>query len=199
MFVLETAILIFIFLVLSAKWNKLLPIPLILTVLAMGFMVVEIYTYQETTRVIPTSGIVAFSNNESIAFTFYQDITRTKVFEHGYWGMIEVGGTSHISVYLANEGSVPFWGYTSGIDWNPIHAGNYIQITSDFGDEPIYPQRIRKVTFQLDVSSSVANSQPLIEDFGFDIFFNARDEPIEYFELTIDVVGEGTVDVQVNP
>jgi len=85
------------------------------------------------------------------------------------WGTIEPGSTVDKTCYIRNEGNSVSTLSLQTSNWDPSEAGNYIDLSWDYGGQSVNPDEVVQVTFTLSVSSSVQN----ITSFGFDITISA--------------------------
>jgi len=95
----------------------------------------------------------------------YWDITATKICDTIDWGALSPGESKTITVYLKNTGKAPITGSFNLTGWDPPEAANYLSLQWDFGEHPLSPSRIRKVSFTLTVSPDIHD----ITDFRFTI------------------------------
>ena len=85
------------------------------------------------------------------------------------WGTIEPGSTVNKTCYIRNEGNSASTLELQTSNWNPSEAGNYIDLSWDYGGQSLNLDEVVQVTFTLSVSSSIQN----ITNFSFDITISA--------------------------
>jgi len=115
-----------------------------------------------------TSGTYKITNIASmiaIDFDVTWDITGTQSCTEVNWGTLKPGSNKSITLYIRNTGSAKLSGSFNTTDWIPVIASNYITLTWNFGEAPLYPNRIRTTIFTLSISPDIMN----ITDFSFSI------------------------------
>jgi len=112
----------------------------------------------------------AVNNNSSIIITsqaslgelqasFYYDITTTVLVNEINWGTLEPGQVLTLTVYLKNEGTIPFIASMYTENWYPTEADSYVTINWDNNQTAfIYPNRIRKIGITIQISPDVVYS-----------------------------------------
>lgn len=121
---------------------------------------------------IPTSG-VALSGEAS--FGVYWDVTGTRQVTEIAWGTLEPGQVGNSTFYVRNEAISEIYCAVTWREgsWQPVNASLYFELTWDYGEEPLSPNRARKVTLRLQVSPEIQG----VEDFSFDIIITGQGDP----------------------
>lgn len=132
---------------------------LVLSIASIGSIGLVIY--------FSTSGVYTIRNIAiitSVEFEVTWDITGTKPCSEINWGTLTPGSNKNITLYIRNAGNRMTGSFNTS-NWFPTNASNYITLTWNFGEAPLYPNRIRTTIFTLSISPSIQN----ITDFSFNI------------------------------
>jgi len=95
----------------------------------------------------------------------YWDVTCTGPVTMVDWGTLTPGQTKGVTVYIKNTGNGPMRGSISSDNWVPDGAGQYFDLTWDFGSLPLEAGRVRKTTIYIHVHDDITG----ITDFSFNI------------------------------
>lgn len=130
------------------------------------------FQYESRGRTIPTSGVLLAGE---LSFSVNWDVTGTRPVTKIEWGILEPGDTGNVTLWLKNEASVPIYAKIEQNEesWQPPGAGQYFDLTWDFGQVPLGSNRVRKVILQLHVHQDITE----ITDFSFDIVITVDDQP----------------------
>lgn len=122
--------------------------------------------------VIPTSGVTLSGEAN---FGVYWDVTGTREVKEIAWGTLEPGQVGNSTFYVRNEAFSEIYCAVTWAEetWRPQNASQYFELTWDFGDRPLSPNRARKVKLELHVSPEIQG----VEEFSFDILITAQTEP----------------------
>ncbi len=85
------------------------------------------------------------------------------------WGALESGTTKSLTVYVRNEGTVPFILSKSLLNWDPSNATVDFTLTWDYTNQTLLPADIANLTLTLGVSPSAQTQGP----FSFDTEISA--------------------------
>jgi len=110
--------------------------------------------------VIPNTGSV-----EAVGVGVYWDSGCTNGVTSIDWGVVQVGATKNVAVYIRNEGSAPMTLSLATENWNPAIASTYIGLSWDYGGEVLGVDGVVQVTLSLSVSVLIEG----ITNFSFDI------------------------------
>ena len=81
------------------------------------------------------------------------------------WGMVELGSSKNVTVYVKNTENVALTLSLSAENWNPANASKYMSLSWDYNGQPINPNTVIRITLTLTVFANVTG----ITDFSFDI------------------------------
>ena len=166
---------------LQQKRRQPIPTRTILTVLGLSsllscgyaaFAAYQVMTLQPPTVSIKTTGVVLSGEAK---FGVYWDVTGSRPVKEIAWGTLEPGKVGNATFYVKNEASSEIYCAVTWIEeaWQPAGASQYFDLTCDFGDKPLKPNRARKVTLQLHVNQNIVD----VKEFSFDMVITAKGEP----------------------
>lgn len=130
------------------------------------------FQYEAKGKTIPTSGVLLAGE---LSFSVNWDVTGTSPATVIEWGTLEPDDTANVILWVKNEASVSIY---AKIEWNeeswdPPGAGQYFDLTWNFGETSLGSNRARKVSLQLHVHQDITE----ITDFSFDIVITVDDQP----------------------
>lgn len=99
------------------------------------------------------------------------------------WGVIYIGETRKIRVYVRNEGNENLFLAIRPANWNPENASKYLDFSWGCDDKEVEAGRVTRVTLTLRVLRLARGNS----SFSFDIIFTRGRSP--------DVDGDGDVDL----
>lgn len=110
--------------------------------------------------VIPNTGSV-----EAVWVGVYWDSGCTNEVTSIDWGVVEVGATENVVVYIKNEGSAQMTLSLATEDWTPAIASTYINLSWDYEGAVIDVDGVIQVTLSLSVSDLIEG----VTNFSFNI------------------------------
>ena len=99
----------------------------------------------------------------------YRDSQCTQSVGSINWGILELGNTKNITVFLRNEGNLDVTLTLNITDWNPSVAKDYITLTWDYNSQILHPNDVLSVIFTLGAPSDSHG----ITCFSFDTVITA--------------------------
>jgi len=81
------------------------------------------------------------------------------------WGLMSLGGSSTMTLYLKSTSTIPAELTFSTENWQPSTAQQFFTLTWDYDHQPLSPGQVIPVTFSLRVSENVAG----VTAFTFDL------------------------------
>jgi len=99
----------------------------------------------------------------SVGVGVFWDVTCTAPVTQIDWGALAPGETANVTVYVKNTGNGPISGSISTDSWVPEGAGQYFDLTWNFGVAVLEPGRVRKTSIFLYVHPDITG----INSFSF--------------------------------
>ena len=141
------------------------------TVLALAVMalVVSALGALVATRTVPNTGNIRVVTPPTVQLGVYKDSGCTTALSSVSWGTLDPGATSTVTIYLKNEGNVPFTLSIGAGNWNPSSAPSYFTLTCSRNGYVLAVGASVQTVLSLTVSSSISG----ITTFSFDITITA--------------------------
>ena len=145
----------------------------VLSLLGAGYAAYDsLVNLEPATRIVPTIGVVL---EGTANFGVYWDVTGTREVKEIAWGTLEPGQVGNSTFYVRNEATSEIYCAVTWIEetWQPPDASQYFELTWNFEDEPLKPNRARKVKLELHVSPEIHG----VGEFSFNIIITGQGEP----------------------
>lgn len=129
---------------------------------------IDLLTPKPHVVTVSSSGLLL--DEEGGFFGIYFDVTGTSEVTHIDWGSIKIAKdpvTVNVTkqIWIKNEDDSPIILSMNTESWYPVEAEQYLTLSWDFGDTPLYPSMSRLTTLTLEISPDITG----IEDFSFNI------------------------------
>ena len=120
----------------------------------------------------PTSGVILSGEAN---FGAYLDVTGTREVKEIAWGTLKPGQAGNATFYVRNEAISEIYCAVTWAEetWQPQNASQYFELTWNFDDRPLKPNRARKVKLELHVSPEIQG----VGEFSFNIIITGQGEP----------------------
>jgi hypothetical protein len=98
------------------------------------------------------------------------------------WGIIRLGSSKNVTLYLRSKSNVDAKLNLNTTNWSPANVSNYMNLSWNYNEKPIKhaPPEVIQVTLTLSASSSYFFSEYLVtnnvKEFSFDIIIYASEE-----------------------
>ena len=108
-----------------------------------------------------------------VAFGLYGDQACTSSVSSINWGTLSPGSSENVTVYVRNEGNVPF-NLSKSVSWHTANASAYITLSWDYKNQTVPVSGVIKIVLTLAVA---ANTPASLKSFSFDLTITATDPP----------------------
>lgn len=124
---------------------------------------IDLLTPQPHVVTIRSSGLLL--EQEGGSFGVYHDVTGTQEVFSVNWGSLKPGESAAIKIWIKNEDNSSIVLSMNTESWYPSEAEEYLSLSWNFGDIPLYPAMSRLITLTLEVDPEITG----IDDFSFNI------------------------------
>lgn len=159
------------------RWTRAVILTILFIAGALGSFVasVDLVFFAEPivqTVEVHMSGVVTAAEGEAL-FNPYWDVTGTSLVTNVEWGQLEPGETSTVQFWIKNEGTTDLYCVIvwDSATWQPPNAEQFFTLSWNYGENPLSPNRARRVTLSLLVNEDISG----IEEFSFDMMITGSD------------------------
>jgi len=119
--------------------------------------------------------IPSYAKVKTIGLKVYWDDLGTDEIISIDWGTLEPNSSKTINIYIDCLGNTDVTLSLTTNSWIPPHTLIYITLSWDYMGQTISPDGLLLVHLTISVDDSVRDSEPLIEDFSFEIIMYAHE------------------------
>lgn len=140
------------------------------TLFATALMLISVGALGLSFAVNKTMAVHMGGNIYTWGIEIYWDALKTNPVTNVTWPTLHPGGNATTTIFIYNPGTTNLTMIWTMNNWNPSHAPHYFTFTwnPDMNSSRLESHRTMQVDWTLKVDASIANSNPLIENYSFD-------------------------------